>query len=392
MSRWSNYRKKEKKILFMKRTRFLLSPALAAGLVLLGWQAASAVSDPSNAAPAKAADKLDGLFDDAVIVKGKGIEIKRSQFDDEVVRAKAQYVASGRTFQPEQMPMLEQSVLNTLIQIQLLVSKATEADKIAGKEMADKRLEEAKAHLGSDDKVNMQIKLMGMTREEFVAKLAQQGTAEAVVKRELKVNVTDDEVKKFYDDNPSRFEQPEQVHAAHILLATKDLKTNVELPEDKKAAKLKLAEELVKRARAGEDFAKLAKEYSEDPGSKDKGGEYTFPRGQMVAEFEAAAFALSPGQVSDVVTTQFGYHVIKVLDKIPAKKVEFAKMSSEIKEYLAQQAVGKQLPEYLVQLKKDAGIQILDEKLKAEQDAVAGTGMPPGHPAVKTDASPTTTK
>ena len=81
-------------------------------------------------------------------------------------------------------------------------------------------------------------------------------------------------------------------------------------------------EGLLKRARAGEDFAKLAKEYSEDPGSKDKGGEYKFPRGQMVPEFEAAAFSLKTNQVSDIVTTSFGYHIIKLSEKIPAQKVE----------------------------------------------------------------------
>ena len=374
----------------MKRTKYLLFPPLTGGAVLLAALTAWAVAAPTNTSPVKPDDKLNSLFEDSVIAKGKGVEVKRSQFDDEVVRAKAQFAASGRTIQPEQMPLLEHQVLSGLIQIQLLEAKATEADKTTGKEMADKKLADAKTHLGSEEKVDNQLKLMGMTREEFTAKLVQQSTAEAVVKRELKVNVTDDDVKKYYEDNPSRFEQPEQVHAAHILLATKDMKTNTELTEDKKAAKLKLAQDLVKRARAGEDFGKLAKEYSEDPGSKDKGGEYTFPRGQMVAEFEAAAFSLSPGQVSDVVTTQFGYHVIKVIDKIPAKKVEFAKVSPDIKEYLAQQAMSKQLPDFLAQLKKDAGVEILDSKLKAEDSAAAAMGLPAGHPTIKTDTNPQT--
>ena len=99
------------------------------------------------------------------------------------------------------------------------------------------------------------------------------------------------------------------------------------MTEEQKAAKRKEMEGLLKRARAGEDFAKLAKEYSEDPGSKDKGGEYTFPRGQMVPEFEAAAFSLNTNQVSDIVTTRFGYHIIKLSEKIPAQKVEFAKVA-----------------------------------------------------------------
>jgi parvulin-like peptidyl-prolyl isomerase len=140
-------------------------------------------------------------------------------------------------------------------------------------------------------------------------------------------------------------------------------------------------EGILKRARAGEDFAKLAKDYSEDPGSKDKGGEYTFPRGQMVAEFEAAAFSLGTNQVSDIITTRFGYHIIKLSEKIPARKVEFAKAESDIKEGLTQQAVQKQFPDYIAKLKKEAGVEILDEKLKPKE-----TDLPSASPTTQPPA------
>ncbi len=113
--------------------------------------------------------------------------------------------------------------------------------------------------------------------------------------------MTDEEVKKFYDENPTRFEEPEMVRASHILLSTMDAATRQPLADDKKAVKRKQAEDLLKRARAGEDFAKLAKEFSEDPGSRDKGGEYTFPRGQMVPEFESAAFSLNTRPTEEVI-------------------------------------------------------------------------------------------
>ena len=317
-----------------------------------------------------------------MVAKGKGVKVTRGQLDDEVIRVKAQAAGRNQNIPPEQMGMMERQILEQLIQVQLLQAKATEADKAAGKALAEKRFEEAKTRLGSEDALNRQLKLMGATREEVMGKWAESATAETVLKRELKVNVTDADVKKYYDDNPARFEEPEMVRASHILLLTTDPKTNAELTEDQKPAKHKEMEGLLKRARAGEDFAKLAKKYSEDPGSKEKGGEYTFARGRMVPEFEAAAFSLQSNQVSDIVTTKFGYHIIKLNEKIPAKKVEFEKAASDIKDGLTQQELQKLYPDYLAKLRKDAGVEILDEKLKAIE-LPQPSALPAGHPPVK---------
>ena len=342
---------------------------------------------PTNSAAAsKPAAKLNELFPDKVIAKGKGVEVSRNQLEDEIIRFKAQVAGRGQTVPPEQMEMMERQLLEQLIQVQLLRAKATDADKASGKTLADKRFEEAKTKLGSEDALNRQLKLMGVTREEVQAKWAESATAESVLKRELKVNITDADAKKYYDDNPARFEEPEMVRASHILLTTTDPKTNAELTEDQKAAKRKQMEDLLKRARGGEDFAEMAKKYSEDPGSKDKGGEYTFPRGQMVPEFDAAAFSLGTNQVSDIITTRFGFHIIKLSEKIPAKKVEFDKAASNIKDGLTQQALQKQFPDYIAKLKQDAGVEILDEKLKAQElpdRSSASAAPPPAKPTAK---------
>jgi peptidyl-prolyl cis-trans isomerase C len=340
----------------------------------------------NSAAASKPAAKLNELFPDKVIAKGKGVEVSRNQLEDEIIRFKAQVAGRGQTVPPEQMEMMERQLLEQLIQVQLLRAKATDADKAAGKILADKRFEEAKTKLGSEDALNRQLKLMGVTREEVQAKWAESATAESVLKRELKVNIMDADAKKYYDDNPARFEEPEMVRASHILLTTTDPKTNAELTEDQKAAKRKQMEDLLKRARAGEDFAEMAKKYSEDPGSKDKGGEYTFPRGQMVPEFDAAAFSLGTNQVSDIITTRFGFHIIKLSEKIPAKKVEFDKAASNIKDGLTQQALQKQFPDYIAKLKQDAGVEILDEKLKAQElpdRSSASAAPPPAKPTAK---------
>jgi peptidyl-prolyl cis-trans isomerase C len=204
------------------------------------------------------------------------------------------------------------------------------------------------------------------------------------LERELKVNITDADAKKFYDENPSKFEQPEQVRASHVLISTRDMETGTEFTEEQKKAKRKVADDVRKRAVGGEDFAKLAKEFSEDPGSKENGGEYTFGRGKMVAEFEAAAFSLNTNQVSDVVTTQFGYHIIKLSEKMPAKMTSLAEVSDDLKEALKSQELQKQLREtdFMEKLMKEAGVEILDEKMKKLDEL-----MPKPDKAAKSEAA-----
>ena len=160
-------------------------------------------------------------------------------------------------------------------------------------------------------------------------------------------------------------------------------------------------------------LAQLASQYSDDPGSKDKGGEYTFPRGQMAPEFETAAFSLTTNQISDIVTTVFGYHIIKLNEKMPARNAEledevaFApagymvikkywtgapeitksarKLSAIIRQNLEGQQRQKLFPEYMAKLKKDANVEILDEKLKQQESAALSAV-----PAVKPDLKPET--
>lgn len=127
---------------------------------------------------------------------------------------------------------------------------------------------------------------------------------------EAKVQVTPQQEEEFYNNNKSsRFTTPAQVHASHILFTV-----DANAPEAEKAKVKETATGVLTRARAGEDFATLAKTYSQDPGTVQKGGDLGFfPRGRMVKEFEQAAFNMSAGSISDLVESQFGYHIIKAI-------------------------------------------------------------------------------
>jgi parvulin-like peptidyl-prolyl isomerase len=202
----------------------------------------------------------------------------------------------------------------------------------------------------------------------------------------LNVVVTPADIQKFYTDHPSDFEQPEMVHVRHILLMTIDPTTHQPLSDDAVKAKRKEADDVLMKARSGEDFAKLAQQYSEDPSTKDKGGELAaFPRGQMLPEFEAAAFSLTNNQISDVVTTMYGYHIIKFIDKTPAKTLKLTDtvpgtdevITDRIKEVISQQKTGELAPAYLASLKKAAGVQILDPDLSAAVESLSNTNAVP---------------
>ncbi|MEN9572711.1 MAG: hypothetical protein RL514_566 [Verrucomicrobiota bacterium] len=309
----------------------------------------------------------DNLFPPTVLAKGIGFEINSRQLDEAYLNFRTAAAARNQPPPPEDKRLeVERKLLDRLIVVEVLKRKANEAAKTKGKAAADKMLAEFLQQAGSSEAFRRQVEVMGMTPESFTAQFTERAIVEEVVKQEVgdKVIITPQQVQKFYDENPKRFDQPETVRAAHILLKSVDLASKQELPPEQQKAQRTLIEALLKRVRAGEDFAKLAKEFSQDPGSKERGGEYLFPRGQMAMEFEVAAFGMSPGQVSDVVTTKFGYHIIKVLERNPAGRVEFAKVKDRIREGLQQEEADKQLPAYLEKVKKAAGVEILEAKFK----------------------------
>lgn len=370
------------------KMKLFFSAALAAALIVLPRANAATANASTNPAPASVGTNanpdatMTALFGDPVIAKGKGFEIKQSELDQVLVGLRAAAAARNQTISPEQMSQIEGQMLNRLIQIQLLLQKSTGADRVQGKKMVDLQMAALLERAGSQEALDHQFKALGMTADGLRARLTQEATAQSVLERELGVTVTDAEIKNFYDDHPEDFEQPEMVHVRHILLMTVDPSTRQPLSDDQQKAKRKQIDDILKRAKAGEDFAKLATQYSEDPGSKDNGGELpAFPRGQMVPEFEAAAFTLNTNQISDVVTTQYGYHIIQLLDKTPAKKLDYDKVADNIKKELTQEKTVKLAPAYLDNLKKEANVEITDADLKAAAAAAeaAAATAPPGN-------------
>jgi parvulin-like peptidyl-prolyl isomerase len=365
------------------KAKIILSIVL--GTILLAFPPARAATAgaSTSATPAAANTNVNlnatmtALFGNPVIARGKGFEIKQSDLDEVMTGIRAAAAMRNQSIPPEQVKMIETEMLNRLIQVRLLLQKATDADRTEGQRLADLQMKTLLERAGSQEALNRQFMALGMSMDQLRARLIQEGTAQAALVRLLKITVTDAEARQFYDDHPAEFEQPEMVHIQQIFMSIHDPITGTELSDDNKAAKKKQLEDILKRARAGEDFKKLVEQYSEDPTSKEKGGEYTIARGQTLPEFEAAAFSLNTNQISDVVITAGGYHVIKLLEKLPAKKLDFATVADNLKKALIQQKSAKLAPAYLADLRKQGGVEILDPDLKAlEQASESNTNAP----------------
>ncbi len=331
-----------------------------------------AVLSAFQAAPAADTNTaMTATLGNPVIARGSGLEITRGDLDDAMAGIRNAYQKQGQPLSPDQAINIEKRMLNQLIETKLLLAKATDADRAAGKKAADLQITAAIENAGSADAFDQQLKANGLTEADVRAKITQQATAQAVVQRELNVTVTDDEVKNYYDAHTFDYEQPEMVRIAHILIYTIDPVTRAPLPDDQQLARRRLADDVLKRIQAGADFQAYAKQFSQDAGSKDNGGVLLpFPRGQMLREIEDAAFSLTNNQVSDVITTTSGYEIVKLLEKIPAKKTGYLAAIAQIRQGLAQQKTAQLAAAYLDGLEKAAAVEILDPNLKP----VAGTG------------------
>jgi parvulin-like peptidyl-prolyl isomerase len=368
----------------------VIAASVAAGAAMLAISTRAAAPDTTDT------NSAGSLFPDPLVASGTGVEVKRSQLDDVVTKLKSEAAAQGETIPPERLLLFEAQQLEQMIDVQLLVEQADDADKAVGQQKADTEMAALLKKFGSQDMLNMQLTAAGTTAAQLRKEVSDGAMAMSALQRELGVTVTDAEVQKFYDDHPQEFEEPEMVHVRHVLFMTVDPQTREPLADDVVAQKLKLANDVLAKARAGADFAKLAEQYSDDTATKDNGGDLppfarasADPRHAMVPEFEAAAFSLTNNQVSDLVKTVYGYHIIQLVNKIPGKKLALSDkipstdttVAEGVKDGLKQQKTQKLAQPYLAKLKKTADVKILDPDLNSAVQQLSNTNAPAAAPA-----------
>ena len=309
-----------------------------------------------------------------MVARGKGVEVRRGQLDDAFIAYKANLAARKQDLPEERRAPVEAMLLDRIIITQLLTNLATANDRSRAGESAAKFLENTRKTVESEDAFVRQLRAMGMSPLQFTNRVLEQALAEEVINREVKnkVNITDEQIRSFYQTNDQIFRVPETARVLHLLLATRDLRTRQEMSPEQKRTQREKAERLLARVKAGEDLAKLILEYSEDPTVKENKGEYVFPRAKddarraMVPEFEAAAFSLKTNQVSDLVPTEYGYHIIKLLDITPPRRTPLTEAKGRIMDFLVDSETARQMPAFFKKLKEAAKVEVLDAKLAAE--------------------------
>jgi len=321
------------------RVSYLMS-TIAIGLTFIVW-------------PAMALEKQ---FSDEKVAVVNGTVISREDFDREMGRVRQQLSRSGRPMTRAQLSSVENSVLENLITNELLYQESERKGIKVGKQAVDEQLNRIKKRFPSEDAFKSTIGKMNLSEADIITQIEKGLSIQQFVKQEFsqKVNVSDKDTKAYYEGNPDKFKQPEEIRASHILI-----KVDPQSDVSQKATSYKKMEEIQVKIQKGGDFAALAKEFSQGP-SNVKGGDLGFVRrGQMVKPFEEAAFALAPGEVSGIVETRFGYHLIKVFEKKPETTSEYGAVKDRLKQSLEQREVQKLMEVYIEELKNKGKIERL---------------------------------
>jgi len=367
--------------------------------------AATDVAEKTDAVkPPKPAEAVPGkTVEDKLVVTINGKDFRRSDLDPDILAILAKRFRT-KTVEPDMLEKYRSrympQVTATLVRSILMKADAKKMKITVGDKEVDAKLDEmVQLYLKSrsitrqelDQEIQSKEK---MTLEEYLAgmksdpKFRETMLAEKIMHQKFagELKVTAKEIEKYYKDNKQRFIQPEMVQASHILIDTRKMKTD----EEKAAARKKIEDILVEVKKPDADFAELAKKYSDCP-SKAKGGDLDFfplkgvhaGKRAMVPEFGNVAFAMEVGQISDIVDTQFGYHIIKVTGKKPAKDVPFEEVKEKINVFLTKNKRIEVDRKYYDELKKNAKIIYHDRKKPEKVDAAKSMPRPMPKPVPK---------
>ena len=336
---------------------FVLAIAMAACSKPAASQAKADQPSPAAATPGQPptpqpAKPVPAQLPD-VLASVNGEPIMKADFEQAIKTAEQR---AGTPVPPDQRDRIYRDILDQMIGYKLLVQES-KVRKVAVPEAdIEARIITLKQQFPTEDAFKQALAQQHVTVDQVKSDARQEMAIKKLVDDAIaaKVAVKPEDVQTFYEQNPKNFQESERVHASHILITapkTADTATKAQ-------AKAK-AEAILKDVKAGKDFATLAKQNSQDPGSAASGGDLGFfQQGQMVGPFNDTAFSLKPGAVSDVVETDFGYHIIKVIEKQPGRTVPLDEVKPKIEQFLEAQNRDKQTGAFVTGLRAKGKVEV----------------------------------
>lgn len=296
---------------------------------------------------------------DSILAKINDTVIKRSEVDREMDNLFQQFQNMAFPEKTNEFnSKLWRQALETVINRKLLFQQAEREKICPEKEVIDMRIAGIKRHFPSLKRFRQQLAQLGISEE----KLRQEIEYDLKIKMLLDLHippvqeVSKEEVEEFYHTNSENFHIPERIRASHILIAISS-EDNIE----KREKKLRKISQIKKELQNGADFSELALKHS-DCKSKSKGGDLGFfKKGKMVKPFEDAAFKLKVCEISEIVETIYGYHLIKLTDHQPAQIIPFEQVQNKIVSFLKRQKRDLYIRDYLFKLRNNAEIKYFED-------------------------------
>jgi peptidyl-prolyl cis-trans isomerase C len=283
-----------------------------------------------------------------------GAAITRQDFNREMSMVQRQMVSKGKVLKDFELAEIQKKVLESLIDEELLYQEGSRRGIKIDEKAIDDSIADLKKRFSGEETFQNALKRANIDEATLKARVEKGMIVRKFIDQEFtaKTRVSEKEIRDYYETHPDLFQMPEQVRASHILL-----KVDAGAGEgDRAEARIKMTD-IRKRLEKGEDFAALATEFSQCP-SAQKGGDLGyFRRGQMVKPFAAAAFALNPGEISEVVETQFGYHLIKLTDKKPETTIGYEESKEKLNRFLMGAKVREETGSYVKNLKQEAKVE-----------------------------------
>ncbi|MDA3938579.1 MAG: peptidylprolyl isomerase [Spirochaetia bacterium] len=311
------------------------------------------VKEPVNTSVSSEREPISDVASEAAAMVN-GVSIPLKTYNGQVQAIIQQYEGQGVNFQDTQLADLKIKVMENLIDQELLYQDAKSKGLTVADSAIDTQVDTVKGQFPDEATYKKELAAQGMTEEEIRMDIGKTLLVEDYITSKYgpSIKIEDSEVLTFYQGNSQYFSKPEQVRASHILI-----KVEPEAAESVKEDALKRINAIKDRVNNGDEFSDLARELSEGPSNTNGGDLGSFGRGKMVKSFEDAVFALDVGSVSDVVETQFGYHIIKLTAKEAASSVPLDDVRVQIVDHLTQVKMAELITSYIGTIKPGASIE-----------------------------------